>query len=452
MTYPVAIDLSRLLLAPLSRTPRGIDRVDLGYARHFFGSWAGKCVGTVPTPWGIRWVGRRRALRVVGAVEEMWREIDDPGEDPSFVHVRNRLLGRHDIALRRRRSRREIAAGYGKLLVDAGLSPGRSVPGRLTPDSVYINTGQIGLGVPRLLSWIARRTDVRPLFMLHDVIPLEHAEYVSPWARAHHARMIESASRYAAGIVTTTAAASEGVLRELERAGCPRIPVHAIPLPVSDVFLREEIVAEDGETHAYFVCCGAIEPRKNHILLLNVWRELVRMMGPQTPKLVIVGSRNRADQTTVDMLERCDPIKPHVIEVAGLSTPSLKRLLRNARALLMPSFTEGFGLPIIEALTCGTPVLASDIPAHREVGGTLIDFLSPIDGAGWLQAVATLARAGDAYHERKNRLSGYKPWTWEDYFQALEPFMRALPPRENGPAVQSPGIFAPPLQPSLHLR
>lgn len=447
MTFPVAIDLSRLLLAPLSRTPRGIDRVDLGYARHFFGSWAGKCVGTVPTPWGIRWVGRRRALRVVDAVEEMWREIDDPDQDPSFVYVRNRLLGRHDVVRSSRRSRLEIAAGFGKLLVDAGLSPGRSVPGRLMPNSVYINTGQLGLGVPQLLSWIVRRPDVRPVFMLHDVIPLEHAEYVSPRARAHHARMIASAATHAAGIVTTTTAASEGVHRELVGAGCPTIPVHSIPLPVAEVFLREEHAVADIGAPPYFVCCGSIEPRKNHILLLNVWREMARAMGPDTPKLVIVGSRNRADQTTVDMLERCDPIRPHVIEVAGLSTPSLKRLLQGARALLMPSFTEGFGLPIIEALACGTPVIASDIPAHREAGGPLVDFLSPIDGAGWLLAIRSICRAGEAFLERRDRLARYRPWTWRDYFGALEPFMRALPPRARGYRERTSDLLNPSLQP-----
>lgn len=445
MTFPVAIDLSRLLLAPFSRTPRGIDRVDLGYARHFFGSWSGKCVGTVPTPWGIRWVGRRRALRVVDAVEELWREVDDPEQDPSFVYVRNRLLGRHDLVQARRRSNIEIASGYLKLLVDAGLSPGRSVPGKLMPDCVYINTGQLGLGVPQLLSWIARRPDVRPVFMLHDVIPLEHAEYVTPGARAHHARMIASAALHAAGVVTTTAAASEGVRRELVRAGCPDIPVHAVPLPVSDLFLRREPAPPMNGAQPYFVCCGAIEPRKNHILLLNIWREMARTMGPRTPKLVIVGSRNRADQTTVDMLERCEPLKPHLIEVTGLSTPSLKRLLQDARGLLMPSFTEGFGLPVVEALTCGTPVLASDIAAHREVGGDLIDLVSPIDGAGWLAAITTLCQCDEAYRARKDRLAAYRPWTWQAYFAALEPFMRALPPRARGPAGHRPDLALPPM-------
>jgi glycosyltransferase involved in cell wall biosynthesis len=53
----------------------------------------------------------------------------------------------------------------------------------------------------------------------------------------------------------------------------------------------------------------------------------------------------------------------------------------------MPSFAEGFGLPVAEALAAGTPVIASNIEAFREVGGDAIDYVDPLDGHGWLQAV-----------------------------------------------------------------
>ena len=96
---------------------------------------------------------------------------------------------------------------------------------------------------------------------------------------------------------------------------------------------------------AYFVVSGAIEPRTNHLLLLNVWRELVRADDPGSPKLVLVGSRSRTTGAVIDMLERCQIIKNHVVEIGGLSSAGLCKLLSGARALLMPSFAKGFWSP-----------------------------------------------------------------------------------------------------------
>ncbi len=64
----------------------------------------------------------------------------------------------------------------------------------------------------------------------------------------------------------------------------------------------------------------------------------------------VIGARWRTSSDVIDILEKCESIQDHVIEVAGLSTPGVRQLLFQARALLMPSFAEGFGLPIVEAL------------------------------------------------------------------------------------------------------
>jgi glycosyltransferase involved in cell wall biosynthesis len=172
------------------------------------------------------------------------------------------------------------------------------------------------------------------------------------------------------------------------------------------------------------VICGAIDPRKNHLLLLNIWRELVGTDGPAAPKLVLVGSRWHTSDAVVNMLERCRVIHDHVIEVAGLSTPALRQLVTGARAVLMPSFAEGFGIPIIEALAQRTPVIASDLASHREVGGKHVTYLSPIDGLGWLSAIRahTKSDLDDRYGPRA-LVATYRPWTSAEYFCRIEPFI-----------------------------
>jgi glycosyltransferase involved in cell wall biosynthesis len=145
--------------------------------------------------------------------------------------------------------------------------------------------------------------------------------------------------------------------------------------------------------------------------------------GPNSPKLVLVGSRSRTTGAVVDMLEKCQIIKNHVVEIGGLSSSELCQVLAGARALLMPSFAEGFGLPIIEALALGTPVIASDLATHREAGGSYATYLSPLDGPGWLAAIRT--HANDDVSESRARAfaRSYRPRTWSDYFHAVEPFI-----------------------------
>src|SRR5581483_8051415 len=127
----------------------------------------------------------------------------------------------------------------------------------------------------------------------------------------------------------------------------------------------------------YFVCVGTIEPRKNHLLLLNVWRRLAERLGAAAPRLVLVGQRGWENEQVIDMIERSPAVRGLVEERNDLSDAAMAKLLAGA---LAPSFGEGYGLPLVEALALGVPALASDIPAFREVAGGVAELLDPLDG------------------------------------------------------------------------
>ena len=426
MAPPIVYDILRLFLGASAGTPRGIDRVDLGYARRLFGSWRGDCLGLLPTPWGLRLYDRRRVLRGLDRLEALWHEQADSADDPVLAHVRHRLDGVDaPPEVRRGGGGSVLAAGSRQfsMLSATGLALGAPVARTAPPDSLYLNVGQLGWAAPWMVRWLHHRHDVRPVFMLHDVIPIEHPHLVSQLGNVTHRQMLDTAARHAAGLIVTTAAASRSVLAALHAHGRSPPPVVAVPLAVAPVFLHPEPADPGLAAHAYFVLCGAIEPRKNHLMLLDVWEELVRRLGERAPRLVVAGSPARGGRPILRRLKGCGALRRHIIVATGLSSPALRRLMAQARAVLMPSLAEGFGLPIVEALTLGTPVLASNLPAHLEVGGEFACYLDPGDVAGWVREIARLAEDGAHVEALRRRATHYRPMTADAYFARVERFL-----------------------------
>lgn len=420
---PIAFDATRLFLGPLSLTPRGIDRVDLAYARHFFEHSSEECWAVLPTAWGTRAFPRERVLRGLSRLEELWAENRQPAIDGAWMALAPTMQAGKSSWHLPRNGGLAVSARMTSLLKATGIGFGSDVVKSLKPGTVYVNVGQIGLAVPFLLRWLNKRPDIHPLFMLHDVIPLEMPEYVSPGAVKAHAAMVDQTARYAAGLIVTTRTAQQAIEGELKRRGAKALPTLTLPLPVPAIFREPPDPDPTLAAIPYFVVCGAIELRKNHLLLLEVWKRLHRRLGPATPHLVIAGAKGWQGDLILDRLRRSGDVSTYIHVLHGLSTPALKRVISGARALLMPSFIEGFGLPVVEAAALGTPVIASDIPAHREVGHPETVFVDPIDGLGWEAAIASLLSTGP---RRLAPFPAYANFTWVEYFTALASFIRRI--------------------------
>jgi glycosyltransferase involved in cell wall biosynthesis len=163
-----------------------------------------------------------------------------------------------------------------------------------------------------------------------------------------------------------------------------------------------------------FVCIGTIEPRKNHLLLLHLWRQMAETLAPErVPRLTIIGRRGWENEQVLDMLDRCPALKGHVEELNGCSDARMSGLLRGARALLLPSFAEGYGMPVAEALAMGTPVICSDLAALREVGGDVPDYLDPLDGPGWRATILDYAAGGPVHRAQLSRISRWAEPSWD---------------------------------------
>jgi glycosyltransferase involved in cell wall biosynthesis len=232
-------------------------------------------------------------------------------------------------------------------------------------------------------------------------------------------------ARLADGVVTNSAATAMALAPYLPADRTVHVAPLGVSAPVADI-------APEKSDRPYFLCVGTIEPRKNHLLLLHLWRRLVALQGNQTPRLLIVGHRGWENENVLDLLDRCTALRGHVVELGIVPDTKLTALLRGARALLMPSFAEGFGLPVAEALVHGTPVLCSDLPALREAGGLVPEYLDPLDTPGWHAAV--LEYAAEMSPRRDAQIARLPRWigtTWDAHVGSVLQFLDSMAPRSR---------------------
>jgi glycosyltransferase involved in cell wall biosynthesis len=99
-------------------------------------------------------------------------------------------------------------------------------------------------------------------------------------------------------------------------------------------------------------------------------------------------------------------------------------LLKGARALLMPSYAEGFGMPVQEALAVGTPVISSPLPAIKEFAGDIPDYAEPHDGMRWEELVKSYAAdPSPARQAQLERLKLFKDTSWPEHFTLVQRFL-----------------------------
>jgi len=286
----------------------------------------------------------------------------------------------------------------------------------------YLNVGHTGLEKVGHSQWI-ERTGVKPIYFVHDLIPLVHPEYCRPEEPEKHQRRMTALLTHAAGVIANSCDTLNELAVFAARQRSLQMPsALAAPLGVTIVSdRRSEVPLGLLRGGPYFLMVGTVEGRKNHLLILNVWVELARRLGAACPKLVIIGQRGWECEQAVDMLERCEAIRGHVIELSRCDDVQLIGYLRGARALLFPSFAEGYGLPLVEALSHGTPVIASDLPVFRELAGVIPDYLSPIDGLGWASMIENYTRDDSPMrHSQYERMANWAPPSWQNHFAQVD--------------------------------
>ena len=383
------LDISRLV-SRAGRTQTGIDRVELAYLQQFL-DYPVPCYFLVRSPLGYIILDDHGGEVVADAVlSSNWGSPDLL----SMLARRRSDVSRSAYSLVRRH--RLARCRYSQL----GPTLATIIPG----DVDFYSVGHVNLD-KTFLTALKSMLDVRINVMIHDSIPLDFPETQRPQVVKKFKDSLRNVSEMADRVITISNSARADIEAHFDRFG-RRPEIVTAYLGVDSTEPRYAEVPEDLDlSKPYFTIAGTIEPRKNHIQLIEVWSTLPLSDRPQ---LIICGSRGWLNQTVFTALDRGIQ---GVIEVPNLSDAAMAAVIHGSVALLTPSIAEGFGLTPMEAAANGVRIVCSDIPVFHELLGDQATYIDAFDVYSWKETIKSLSTNKEATPAPK-----INPPTWNDHF------------------------------------
>jgi glycosyltransferase involved in cell wall biosynthesis len=428
--------LTQLLLRVALPTPSGIGRVELAYANYLLTNYPDRVRFIFALPRRPRLIPVRKAARYLRAIQQIWGSTDNISdqlelklnryldgvvfaEEPTQAVLTTRQ-GRQALLQTNVARRILIAAEFLLNLLTYRIRPFNLKQfSHAEVQSAYVSVSNSIITSQWLTRWLGRSPSVSGIFLLHDLIPITNPEFTLPKTTVQHLKYLRRLSKTADTIIANSRYTATCLERYAASVKLSLPNVVVSPLGVDSIFLKER--AASLQTTPYFVFTATIEPRKNHIMLLQVWQRMVAKYGDKSPKLLLIGRRGWENENTLDLIERAECLRDYVIECGNVPDQLLIKLLAHARAALFPSHIEGFGLPLAEALSMGVPIICSDIDPFKEIAGDIPEYVDPLAGRGWLKLI--MEYASDDSERRAaqiERMANFKPFGWDDHMAALD--------------------------------
>lgn len=272
-----------------------------------------------------------------------------------------------------------------------------------------------------------RAQGVQVSMILYDLIRVVHPEFCGQRSSEEYVDFLSAALNKVDSIL----AISDAVKAELINYHHSNVKFKK-PLPPIDYFhlgaelsesngleaVRGDLVKLFTSSENVYMVVSTIEPRKNHVYLIDTFDRLWEQ--GKNVKLLIIG---RVGWMVEDLMKRINTHKEfgsRLVVFNDIGDAELAYCYRHAKALVFPSFTEGFGLPIIEALQNNLPVIASDIPVHREIAGDNVMYVDPIKPEELVDAINHIEIEGvDMMYMPMN-------FSWMSWQDATEEFLRKV--------------------------
>jgi alpha-1,3-rhamnosyl/mannosyltransferase len=263
---------------------------------------------------------------------------------------------------------------------------------------------------------IPRLPGIPVLATIMDAIPLSHPEWASPRLRSFKNKLWLQASSWADHVVTISDYAKTQII---EHFGIPAHQISVVSLGVDQRFYNRidpVVVQSVNQSYRlqrpYFLCVGTLQPRKNIHRAIDAYQ----MLPPQllkTHDLVIVGRNGWGSEALVKRLNSMLP-QSGVHWLGGIPDLDKRALLQNATALVFPSLSEGFGLPVLEAFASQTPVIASNTTSLPEIAADAALLIDPCDTLALAHAMQCLAdNPSHAANLRSLGLARSRQFSWQ---------------------------------------
>jgi glycosyltransferase involved in cell wall biosynthesis len=280
-------------------------------------------------------------------------------------------------------------------------------------------------GIPRYMQHIAaakRRYGLRFAVLIHDLIPIEFESLVEPWHVVQFRSWLQQAIAAAEVVFTTSRYSRDALVAAAGSAGW-RLPRAEVIQPGSG--FNDRLMA--GSQRAprfparYVLFVSTIEIRKNHRLLVAVWRRLIERHGADAvPSLVFAGQIGWMVDDLLAELAASGYLGGKIVLLPDLSDVELREAYRLCLFTVFPSLCEGWGLPVAESLAHGKFCVASNRTSIPEICGDLIDYFDPANEEEALAKIERVLFDPDYRTAREARLRAeYRPRSWVDCVHTL---------------------------------
>jgi glycosyltransferase involved in cell wall biosynthesis len=235
---------------------------------------------------------------------------------------------------------------------------------------------------------------IRLLLVLHDLILLEKFRAATAKSRvinSYRRHLIPPSVARSSHVLTVSEFSRKQILEHF-----PGAQVTVIPCTIAESWFHEPLSLR--ERDPYLLLVTAPPPHKNTLRALRAYRHYVTMTGPGAADLRIIGLATAA--APFRKLVQDLGLTDKVFFEPFIPVTTLQLIYRRARAVLVPSLLEGFGIPVLEGMASGTPVIASRSSSLPEVGGAALQYFDPCDEQAMAQAIGSLLESPTLWSER----------------------------------------------------